>query len=173
MRLVSADSGTGQFPNPPPGEGGGDGSTTRMLVKPVFTKGADRRRRMLVRGGYLVAASCLAYLAMVLVSVTATPAARPSANADQAAPATTVKQVTPERPSLKPSAAAVVPAPVRPRPAAPVPAPTSPAVPVSATPTAAASATPVPSGSAKPTKKSKSSASKTPAPSKTSAARAA
>lgn len=171
MRLVSADSGTGQTPNPPPGEGGGDGSTTRLLVKPVFTKGADRRRRMLVCGGYLVAASCLAYLAMVLVSVTATPAARPAANADQAAPATTVKPVTPARPPLKPSPAVV--APVRPRPAAPVPAPASPAVPVSPTLTPAASATPVPSGSAKPTKKSKSSASKTPAPPKTSAARAA
>jgi hypothetical protein len=170
MRLVSADKSTGQFRDPPPGEGG-DGSTTRMLVRPVFTRGGDKRRRMLVRGGYLAVASCVAYLAMVLVSVTASPSARPATDAEQPATATTVNRVTPERPSRPPSAAApAVPA-VRPKPAAPAPAPPSAATPVPATPTAAASGTPAASATAEPTKKSKSSAaaaSKTPAPPKTS-----
>ncbi len=165
MRLVSADKGTGQFPNQPPD--GGDGSTTRMLVRPVFTRGGDKRRRLLVRGGYVLAAGSLAYLAMVLVSITASPAARP---ADPAAAApTTVHQVTPARPSLVPSAP-VVAAPVttvRPRP----PAATTPAAPV-VPPVASASATvsAVPSAGATKTKKPKPS--KTSAPPKTTAAAA-
>src|SRR6478672_3703204 len=104
MRKFSADSSTGQFPDPPGSDdsgGGGDGSTTRMLVKPVFTRGSDRRRRMLVRGGYLLAASCVAYLAMVLVSVFASPSARPAADASPGADQTSVQQVTPERPTQK------------------------------------------------------------------------
>jgi hypothetical protein len=167
MRLVSADKGTGQFPNQPPD--GGDGSTTRMLVRPVFTRGGDRRRRVLVRGGYVLAAGSLAYLAMVLVSITASPAARP-ADAVAAAP-TTVRQVTPARPSLVPSAP-VVAAPVttvRPRPPAVTPTPAAPVVPpvvVSQTGTASA----VPTSGATKTKKPK--ASKTSAPPKTTAAAA-
>ena len=166
MRLVSADKGTGQFPNQPPD--GGDGSTTRMLVRPVFTRGGDKRRRLLVRGGYVLAAGSLAYLAMVLVSITASPAARP---ADPAAAApTTVHQVTPARPSLVPSAP-VVAAPVttvRPRPPAVTPTPAAPVVPPVASASATVSA--VPSSGATKTKKPK--ASKTSAPPKTTAAAA-
>jgi hypothetical protein len=162
MRLVSADSSTGQFPDPPGDDGpSGDGSTTKMLVKPVFTRGSDRRRRLLVRGGYLAAASCVAYLAMVLVSVTASPSARPAASAEPGAESTTVQQVTPERPSKTPGATV---APVRPRPvvAAPVPVTRQP-LPVTATPTAAVPATVDPTASAKPTKKTRApSASKAP-----------
>jgi len=163
MRLVSADSSTGQFPDPPGDDGaGGDGSTTRMLVKPVFTRGSDRRRRLLVRGGYLAAASCVAYLAMVLVSVFASPSARPAASADAGAAPTTVQQVTPARPSKTPA-----PAVVRARPVVPAPV-TRPPVPVSATPTVPASASVAPTASAKPTKKVK--ASKTVAPKPTAPA---
>ena len=105
MRLSSAGSSTGQFPDPPgDGDGsGGDGSTTRMLVKPVFTRDSERRRKLLVRGGYLAAAGCVAYLAMVLVSVFASPSARPATDASQGADQTSVQQVTPERPTQKPS----------------------------------------------------------------------
>ncbi len=163
MRLVSADSSTGQFPDPPGDDDGpsGDGSTTKMLVKPVFTRGSDRRRRLLVRGGYLAAASCVAYLAMVLVSVTASPSARPAASAEPGAESTTVQQVTPERPSKTPDATV---APVRPRPVAPAPVPvTRQPLPVTAPPTVAASATLDPTASAKPTKKTRApSASKAP-----------
>jgi hypothetical protein len=169
MRLVSADKGTGQFPNQPPD--GGDGSTTRMLVRPVFTRGGDRRRRVLVRGGYVLAAGSLAYLAMVLVSITASPAARPLTDAAAAAP-TTVRQVTPARPSLVPGAP-VVAAPVttaRPRPPAVTPTPSAPVVPpvaVSLTGTAPAA----PTSAATKTKKPKG-GSKTSAPPKTTAAAA-
>jgi hypothetical protein len=174
MRLVSADKSTGQFRNPPQGPQDGDGSTTRMLIRPVFTGGGDKRRRFLVRLGYLAAVACLAYVAMVLVSVTASPAARPTASAGQAADATAVRQVTPARPSLEPSApAVVVPAPVvRPKP--PVVVPTAappPATPVVVTPTLAPST--APTAAASKTKRTKgASASKTSAPAKTTAAAA-
>ena len=106
-----------------------------MLVKPVFTRGSDRRRRLLVRGGYLAAASCVAYLAMVLVSVFASPSARPAASADAGAAPTTVQQVTP--------GATVEDADARrrcaPSPVAPAPV-TRQALPVAAAPTAPASA---------------------------------
>jgi hypothetical protein len=167
MRKFSADSSTGQFPDPPgvgddPGSGG-DGSTTRMLVKPVFTRGSDRRRRMLVRGGYLLAASCVAYLAMVLVSVFASPSARPAADASPGAE-TSVQQVTPARPTQKPSPP---PAPARVvRPAVPAPVTRQPLPPPV---TAAPSASLVPTASAKPTKKTKAPAA-TKAPKTTAAA---
>jgi hypothetical protein len=164
MRLVSADSSTGQFPDPPDGDGaGGDGSTTRMLVRPVFTRGSERRRRMLVRGGYLAAASCVAYLAMVLVSVTASPSARPAASDTAGADQATLQQVTPERPSQKPRP---TPALVRVRPVVPAPAPvTREPPPVTTIPTAAPSASVAPRASATPTKKGHTSASKSAEPS--------
>jgi hypothetical protein len=161
MRLVSADSSTGQFPDEPPKDNG-DGSTTRVLVRPVFTRGGDKRRRLLVRGGYLAAASCVAYLAMVLVSVTASPSARPAASASPGTDATTVKQVTPERPSLKPSAPAPVvaaPVPTRARVPAPVvvtPAPVPSTLP--ATVTASAAVTPTAVATTKPNRRQRSSA---------------
>ena len=166
MRLSSAGSSTGQFPDPPgDGDGsGGDGSTTRMLVKPVFTRDSDRRRKLLVRGGYLAAAGCVAYLAMVLVSVFASPSARPEASVGSDADQTSVQQVTPERPSAKPS---LPPAPARVvRPAAPAPVTRQPLPPpVTAAPTALPSASVAPSASAKPTKPPKSTkAPKTTAP---------
>ena len=160
MRLSSAGSSTGQFPDPPgDGDGsGGDGSTTRMLVKPVFTRDSDRRRKLLVRGGYLAAAGCVAYLAMVLVSVFASPSARPEASVGSDADQTSVQQVTPERPSAKPSPP---PAPARVvRPAAPAPVTRQPP-PATVAPTAPASATVAPSASAKPTKTPKTKAPKT------------
>ncbi|HEX3257109.1 MAG TPA: hypothetical protein VHS35_01245 [Pseudonocardia sp.] len=162
MRLSSAGSSTGQFPDPPgDGDGsGGDGSTTRMLVKPVFTRDSERRRKLLVRGGYLAAAGCVAYLAMVLVSVFASPSARPAADASDA-DQTSVQQVTPERPSAKPSPP---PAPARVvRPAAPAPVTRQPP-PATVAPTAPASATVAPSASAKPTKTPRTKAPKTTVP---------
>jgi hypothetical protein len=173
MRLVSADKSTGQFRNPPQD---GDGSTTSLLIRPVFTRGGDKRRRFLVRAGYLAAASCVAYLAMVLVSVTASPAARPTASAGQAAGATTVRQVTPARPSAQPSApAAVAPLPSpRAKPPVVAPAPALPsATPVAVTPTLAPSTGPTAAATkTKRTKSGSASASKISAPPKTTAAAA-
>jgi hypothetical protein len=159
MRKFSADTSTGQFPDPPGGDdanGSGDGSTTRMLVKPVFTRGSDRRRKMLVRGGYLLAASCVAYLAMVLVSVFASPSARPAADASPGAGPTSVQQVTPARPTQAPS-----PPPAPARVVRPAPAPVTRA-PVPPPATVAPSATLAPTASAKPTKKTKAPSTKPP-----------
>lgn len=171
MRKFSADMSTGQFPDPPGGDdanGNGDGSTTRMLVKPVFTRGSDRRRKMLVRGGYLLAASCVAYLAMVLVSVFASPSARPAADASPGTTPTTVQQVTPARPTQAPSPP---PAPARVvRPAAPAPVTTAPAPPVTVAPSATVVA---PTASVKPTKKTKAPSTKQPPKATTAAAPAA
>jgi hypothetical protein len=162
MRKFSAEPSTGQFPDPPGGDdstGSGDGSTTRMLVKPVFTRGSDRRRKMLVRGGYLLAASCVAYLAMVLVSVFASPSARPVTDSSPGADPTTVQQVTPARPTQAPSPPPAPARVVRPAPAPVTRQPLPPPV------TVAPSATLAPTASVKPTRKTKApAASKTPKP---------
>lgn len=169
MRLVSADKSTGQFRNPPQD---GDGSTTSLLIRPVFTNGGDKRRRFLVRAGYLAAASCVAYLAMVLVSVTASPAARPTASAGPAADATNVRQVTPARPSLVPSAPVVVAPVVRTRAPVAVPVPAPSGTPVAVTPTLAPSAAPTAAATKTKRPKNSGAASKTSAPAKTTAAAA-
>lgn len=144
MRLVNGDPNTTQVVGPP--DDGGDGSTTRVLIRPVFTREGDGRRRLLARSGYVAAVSGLAYLAMVLVSVTASPAARPAAvAAPEAVAPTTVRQVTPERPSRAPVVAAPVtivrvrpPVVTRPAPAQAAARTTPPAPPPSAAPTTTA-----------------------------------
>ncbi len=58
-----------------------DIGSTLVLLSPVFVARSDRRRRLLLRCGYLAAATCLAYLAMLAVSITATPGTHPASSA--------------------------------------------------------------------------------------------
>ncbi len=48
--------------------------TSRISLRPVFVDDGGRRKRVLVRAGYLAAAACIAYLIVVGVSLTAGPA---------------------------------------------------------------------------------------------------
>jgi hypothetical protein len=67
---------------------GDSGHPTRVLLSPVFVEGGARRRRLLACWGYLAAAACLAYLAMLGVSFTAYPVSKPG-NAAELAPSVT------------------------------------------------------------------------------------
>jgi hypothetical protein len=107
MRLSSAGSSTGQFPDPPGGGdgSGGDGSTIAMLVKPVFTRDSRAASEAAGASGYLAAAGLRGLPrdgAGQRVRVAVGPAPR---RAPRRRPMkTSVQQVTPERrPSAKPS----------------------------------------------------------------------
>lgn len=63
---------------------GDSGYPTSVLLSPVFVEGGGRRRRLLARWGFLVAAACLAYLVMLGVSITASPASQPGTAAKPA-----------------------------------------------------------------------------------------
>ncbi len=53
-----------------------DLADTLVLLRPVFVVEGNRRRRLLTRAGWLVAASCLVYLAMLGFVVVAVPIGR-------------------------------------------------------------------------------------------------
>jgi hypothetical protein len=67
---------------------GDSGYPTGVLLSPVFVEGGAQRRRLLARWGYVLAAACLAYLVMLGVSLTASPASKPG-NAAKPAPSVT------------------------------------------------------------------------------------
>ena len=157
MRLSSAGSSTGQFPDPP---GGGDGSGGDGSTHP------DARQARLHPGLRPAAEACWCAAATSLPrrawptsrwcwsACSRRPSARPAANAAPEADAdTTVQQVTPERPSSEAEPAART----RPgRPAPPRRVPRRPRPRPSRRPRRrAASASAPPSASAKPTKKPK------------------
>lgn len=60
---------------------GDPGYPTGVLLSPVFVEGGARRRRLLARWGYVLAAACLTYLVMLGVSLTATPVSKPGSAA--------------------------------------------------------------------------------------------
>ena len=51
-------------------------SATSVLLMPVFVGDTERRRRLLKSGRLLAAVGCLAYLAMLTITFTATPVGR-------------------------------------------------------------------------------------------------
>lgn len=95
MALVSVESSTEQPGVPRDLK---DGFTAGLVVQPVFTRGGDQRRRVLVGGGLLLAASCVAYVVMVLLSLFASPGARPTPGVAESGGATLVNQVSPQPP---------------------------------------------------------------------------
>jgi hypothetical protein len=70
------------------------GYPTGVLLSPVFVEGGARRRRLLTRWGYLLAAACLTYLVMLGVSLTASPASKPGSAAKPAPSLTDVGALT-------------------------------------------------------------------------------
>jgi hypothetical protein len=107
MRLISPDSGTRRLATP---LGFGDGFDRRLVAAPVFSHGGDRRRRVVAGGGCVVAASCVAYLAMVLLSLFASPGARPTAGVEPSVGAAVVNPMTGERAPRKHPVSGVEPA---------------------------------------------------------------
>ncbi len=75
---------------------------TRVLFMPVFVDGGDRRRRMVVRGRYLAATACLAYLVMLGVSITASPVSKPAGGAPGAPGPGVVATTSPKALSAEP-----------------------------------------------------------------------
>jgi hypothetical protein len=80
------------------------GYPTGILLSPVFVEGGAQRRRLLARWGYVLAAACLAYLAMLGVSLTASPVSKPG-NAAKPSPSVT-DAAAPTTPAPRPARAA-------------------------------------------------------------------
>ena len=72
MSVATPGAKTQKLPSLPAAAGHAE-ATSRIALRPVFVDDGGRRKRVLVRTGYLAAAACIAYLIVVGISLTAGP----------------------------------------------------------------------------------------------------
>ncbi len=138
MSFATPGAKTQKLPSIPAAAGPAE-VTSRIAIRPVFVDDGGRRKRVLVRTGYLAAAACIGYLVVVGVSLTAGPVG-PLAGLAEPLSSIAEPVVVPAPAPLPESEANVItpaPATVRAVPAKPVPTSAAP-VPVAVAPVSAA-----------------------------------
>ena len=134
MSFATPGAKTQKLPSIPAAAGPAE-ATSRIAIRPVFVDDGGRRKRVLVRTGYLAAAACIAYLVVVGISLTAGPAGPLAGLSEPLASIVAPVEVPAPVPSTTreanvstPAPATVRAVPTRPVPASPAPSPVTVAV---------------------------------------------